>query len=161
MQRKRKQPPTQNLVKTAKEKVTKYPPIFGMPNYLPAREASEDDKSIEAHKKWLQAEGTKKRPNYEEVEARMTLTFSERRNAVIKENIPIGKLKEQYPWLFKDDGIEVCIPTYTSTYMRRTVLIHGTHGTLHKQKTFVCSFYVLTYGKFPSYAANFPLPSYY
>ncbi|XP_072176124.1 uncharacterized protein [Diadema setosum] len=119
LQRKRKQPPIRSLSKTTKEQV-KYP-IFGMANYLPARQASEDDKSIEAHKQWLLTEGTKKRPNYEEVDVRMTLTFSDRRNEIRKENIPIAQLKEEYPWLFKDDGIELLAD------FRR---IHGSCGAL-------------------------------
>ncbi|XP_071508876.1 sterile alpha motif domain-containing protein 3-like [Diadema antillarum] len=123
LQRKRKQPPIRNLSKTAKEQV-KYP-IFGMPNYLPARQASEDDKSIEANKQWLLTEGTKKRPNYEEVDVRMTLTFSDRRNEIIKENIPIAQLKEECPWLFKDDGIELLAD------FRR---IHGSCGALQLLK---------------------------
>ena len=53
------------------------------------------------------SEGTKKRPNYEEVEARMTLTFSDRRNEIIKENIPIEQLKDSITEINKsmEEGI--------------------------------------------------------
>lgn len=49
---------------------------------------------------------TKKRPNYEELEGRINLTFSDRRSKVVNEDFSISKMKEEYTWLFKDDGID-------------------------------------------------------
>ena len=74
-----------------------------------ARMEVADDHTLDtnAHKQWLLTEGTKKRPNYEEVEARMTLIFSDRRNEIIKENIPIAQLKDSITEINKsmEEGI--------------------------------------------------------
>ncbi len=98
-----------NIPTTAKQ--PKYPPMFGMKNYLPARASSEDDGSIDVHMKWLQNEFFKKRPDYAEVTNRLELTMGDRRNDMV-EKVETAQLKEKYPWLFTED--EVCTnSTYT------------------------------------------------
>ena len=89
-------------------KELKFPPMFGMANYMPTRSTSEDDSSIDNHKKWLSVESTKKRPSCAEVSTRMNLTFPDRRREIIK-GLPIQEVKTVYPWLFRDDGDEVKI----------------------------------------------------
>ena len=61
----------------------KVPSYFGLENYMPQRQVSEDDKTITEHNAWLTVEATKKRPNYDEATNRMSLTFPDRRREVI------------------------------------------------------------------------------
>ncbi|XP_041467013.1 uncharacterized protein LOC121417390 [Lytechinus variegatus] len=133
LQRKRKHPPTPIQKKESKD-VVKYPPVFGMAQYLPSREASEDDESIKLHINWLLCESTKKRPNFEEAASRMALTFADRRRAIVKGDLSIKEIQEQYPWLFKEDGHELL------TEFQR---IHGSSDALELLKkglrTFACS----------------------
>lgn len=100
---------TQVLPKStpAKEKNSspRYPPMWGMQNYLPARPSSEDDISILRHKKWLQLEILKKRPDYKAVSHLMEITLADRRKEIVKKVISLQGIKENYPWLFTEHEV--------------------------------------------------------
>ncbi|XP_071820324.1 uncharacterized protein [Apostichopus japonicus] len=83
----------------------KTPPQWGMINYLPQRQESEDDKSIESHIQWLRRENTKKKPHYSRVTEAMSATFSDRRQLIVKEGVSVKQVQELYPWLFDEDEI--------------------------------------------------------
>ena len=91
----------------AKEKNNppRYPPMWGMKNYLPARPSSEDDNSILKHKKWLQLEILKKRPDFKEVSHLMEITLADRRKEIVKKVISLKGVKDNYPWLFTEHEV--------------------------------------------------------
>lgn len=100
----------------------KFPPMFGMENYLPSRKCSEDETSIANHKQWLAVEAKKKRPNFPEVSTRMSLTFADRRKDIIN-GISIQDVQTIYPWLFREDGDEVKITHFLPWWRYGTLCI--------------------------------------
>lgn len=103
------------VVKSRKRKMQNLPsqppkkqaaPQWGMANYLPSRPDSEDDASIKIHLEWMQQEEKKKKPNYQRVEEAMVATFADRRKLIVTDAATVQKVREVYPWLFKED--EVC-----------------------------------------------------
>nr|XP_054767301.1 uncharacterized protein LOC129274537 [Lytechinus pictus] len=67
--RKRKQPMKKPSMELAAKQPAKpkFPPMFGLQNYLPERPKSEDPLTIKAHIEWLTVESKKKRPDFKEV----------------------------------------------------------------------------------------------
>ena len=103
--RKRKQPPAPKGT-NPKKMAPKYPPMWGLQNYLPGRLESEDDLTVSSHNKWLQIEVTKKRPDYKEVGRLMSLTLADRRRDIVQgEPKPMSHRKKQYPWLFTEHEV--------------------------------------------------------
>ncbi|XP_071793326.1 uncharacterized protein [Asterias amurensis] len=121
MERKRKQPPTaKQMVKTPK--LSKFPPAFGLENYCPPQQPSEDENSLIRHKEWLKIENTKKRPQYIEVTQRMGITFPDRRAMIVNSKyLNMETVKNAYPWLFRDEADE-----FITEFQR----IHGTSGPI-------------------------------
>ena len=93
--------------KLVKEKTTppRYPPMWGMKNYLPQRPSSEDDNSVAKHNKWLQLEIFKKRPDFKEVSHLMEITLSDRRREIVKKGTSLQDIKDSFPWLFTEHEV--------------------------------------------------------
>lgn len=81
-------------------------PKWGLANYLPEREAGEDDTSVKQHTEWLKIEKMKKKPNYEKACLLMDKTLSDRRKLIVENNPSLEIIKTEYPWHFQEE--EVC-----------------------------------------------------
>ncbi|XP_041484267.1 uncharacterized protein LOC121430903 isoform X3 [Lytechinus variegatus] len=106
--RKRKQPMKKPSMESAAKQPAKpkFPPMFGLQNYLPERPKSEDPLTIKAHIEWLAVESKKKRPDFKEVTQRMDLTFPDRRHEIVEGGASSTVIKEKYPWLFMPEADE-------------------------------------------------------
>lgn len=79
--------------------------MWGLVNYLPTREQSEDEETVVKHQKWLQIEATKKYPSIQRVQTAMDLTLAARRHWIVNEQPTIKDVRDQYPWLFKPEQV--------------------------------------------------------
>ena len=91
-------------------------PMYGLPNYLPPRKEGEDEVSIKKHVKWMRDErrARKKRPDTAQLDRRMGLTFADRRDKVVSQNVSVDALIEEYPWLQDFDEVSSiqCMDVY-------------------------------------------------
>lgn len=84
---------------------------WGMKNYLPSRDLSEEDVSIATHQKWLVAEKRKRQPDFKMVQCCMDKTLADRRKCIVSEKPPLSEIKAQYPWLFDEDQVQYVLPS--------------------------------------------------
>lgn len=100
------------------------PPMYGLANYLPPQPEGEDSESIKLHREWLQDEKkSRRRSDRGQVDRRMLLTFSERRDLVVNKSISVDELLEEYPWLEELD--QVINPYFDGA--QKTTLIFRCH----------------------------------
>ncbi|XP_072016020.1 uncharacterized protein [Amphiura filiformis] len=79
--------------------------IWGIKNYLPGRPFGEDDTTIGIHIASLKTEHKKKRQDASLIKQLMDITFADRREAIVKKQWKISKIKSEYPCLFDEDEI--------------------------------------------------------
>ena len=73
---------------------------YGIVNYLPVRDPSEDDETIQKHLKMLAVESLKKSSNPRLIDVGMKSTFADRRAMIVTNKAPMSLIKETYPRLF-------------------------------------------------------------
>lgn len=71
---------------------------WGLENYAPAQNISEDEASISIHTEWMQREWRKSEPDLPIVDMKMDLTFPSRRNKILADTTT-KEVIEEYLWL--------------------------------------------------------------
>lgn len=84
-------------------------PAFGVKNYSLDRPISEDDASIEAHKKALHVQWKKSQRDGRIIEKSMTATFADRRRFITTENPTVAAIKCMYPCLFDEYQVRIFV----------------------------------------------------
>jgi len=80
--------------------IKKSTPGYGLKNYLPCRQVSEDDASVERHRLLMLKEFAKTRRDPRAIETSMVATFHDRRDRIVNKWHLLAQLKEDYPCLF-------------------------------------------------------------
>lgn len=81
--------------------------IYGLPMFLPSRPEGEDDETIAAHVKWMQAESVKSIMNSNKIVQLMDATFADRREKIITNKFTMDEMKESYPLLYSANEVNL------------------------------------------------------
>ena len=82
---------------------------YGIINFLPCRETSEDNETIQKHIKLMTLESSKRTANPRVIDCGMQSTFADRRNLIVKERAPMSLVRETYPLLFNPYQVSLMI----------------------------------------------------
>ena len=89
------------------ETVSSDPLIFGLANYSPPIDKSEDSISVELHVHSLVCESKSKDPNKKKINLLMNKTFSERRNYILNDQPEIADVLSKYPILHNPEEVRI------------------------------------------------------
>ncbi|XP_047740690.1 uncharacterized protein LOC108675922 isoform X2 [Hyalella azteca] len=105
----------------------KRPLGFGCPNFLPTRDKSEDDASINAHIQFMKSEVMKEQPNHDAINTSLKCTFADRRRYIFTDLPSSENVKELYPCLFTPNQLleefrritEVDLPAVITVFLKK------------------------------------------
>ena len=89
------------------QSVTRSKNVWGVANFLPPRDAGEDDTSISMHKTWLKMQSRLDESHRDShgVDYRMEKTFADRRSAIVTNSAGVATIKDDYPILFSEEQV--------------------------------------------------------